>query len=776
MFTEVTQLNYQKANGHEYIWNTGESSKCLLAGATLGSSVIRVRFMRGTQLDESRYQLAVTGGGMGTPGTLPYHSWMVAKGDEQWPNYFSEAEARTVLEPYLQGFAISPTSMRLTRPLASEEHIYGLGERTGSMDKRGQAFPVWNIDPHKGHDEHTVNMYTSIPFYLGLTVDDGRAYGILIDHTGRVEMDIGKTNEAEVSITVQGDSLIAYFFVGPTPADVMRQYTELTGRMPLPPRWAIGYHQCRWGYMNEQDVQQVATEMRKRNHPCDAIWLDIDYMNGYRDFTWDAERFPRPEQLTEYLHAQGMRLVTIIDPGVKIDENYFVYQQGMEEDYFCRYKDGKLFEGNVWPGACVFPDFSESRVRTWWGNLYQGLLDQGVEGVWNDMNEPALTNMMIVDEPVPTLESNTMPDNVLHRAGGDQPEGPDGPSELHKFFHNAYGMQMARASYEGLQRLWPGSRPFVLTRSGTGGVQRYAAIWTGDNWSRWEDILMAIPMCLNIGMSGIAFVGVDIGGFWEACNGELLVRFAQLGALLPFCRNHSAKDNPDQEPWTFGEPFESAYRTAIETRYRLLPYLYSLFHQAATSGAPVIRPLYYHYPQDEQAISVEDEFLVGDTLLSAPIYQEGVISKSVYLPEGIWLDYWSGAEYPGAGWSDIEASLEHWPLFIRGNSILPSGPVMQFTGQYPTDPLTFTCYMAIDGLASYTLYEDDGSTLTYQSGTFAQTSISCRVLEDFVTVEIEEQFNNYRPQREEYAIIIHVGGKTLQQKVKAGQGKIVIRL
>ena len=776
MFTEVTQLNYQKANGHEYIWNTGESAKCLLAGAILGSSVIRVRFIRGTQLDESRYQLAATGAGEATPGTLPYHSWMVAKGDEQWPNYFSEAEARTVLEPYLQGFAISPTSMRLTRPLASEERIYGLGERTGSMDKRGQAFPVWNIDPHKGHDEHTVNMYTSIPFYLGLTVDDGRVYGVLIDHTGRVEMDIGKTNEAQVSMTVQGDSLIAYFFAGPTPADVMMQYTELTGRMPLPPRWAIGYHQCRWGYMNEQEVQQVAAEMRKRNHPCDAIWLDIDYMNGYRDFTWDAERFPRPEQLTEYLHAQGMRLVTIIDPGVKIDEKYFVYQQGMEEDYFCRYKDGELFEGNVWPGACVFPDFSESRVRTWWGNLYQGLLDQGVEGVWNDMNEPALTNMMIVDEPVPALESNTMPDNVLHRAGGDQPEGPDGPPVLHKFFHNAYGMEMARASYEGLQRLWPGSRPFVLTRSGTGGVQRYAAIWTGDNWSRWEDILMAIPMCLNIGMSGIAFVGVDIGGFWEACNGELLVRFAQLGALLPFCRNHSAKDNPDQEPWTFGEPFESAYRTAIETRYRLLPYLYSLFHQAATSGAPVIRPLYYHYPQDEQAVSVEDEFLVGDTLLSAPIYEEGVISKSVYLPAGIWLDYWSGAEYPGAGWSDIEASLEHWPLFIRGNSILPSGPVMQFTGQYPTDPLTFTCYMAIDGLASYTLYEDDGSTLTYQSGTFAQTSISCRVLEDFVTVEIEEQFNNYRPQREEYEIIIHVGGRTLQQKVKAGQGKIVIRL
>ena len=376
----------------------------------------------------------------------------------------------------------------------------------------------------------------------------------------------------------------------------------------------------------------------------------------------------------------------------------------------------------------------------------------------------------------PALESNTMPDDVLHRAGGDQPYWARWSARTAQVLHNAYGMEMARASYEGLLRLRPDSRPFVLTRSGTAGVQRYAAIWTGDNWSRWEDILMAIPMCLNMGMSGIAFVGVDIGGFWEASNGELLVRFAQLGALLPFCRNHNAIGNPDQEPWALANHLKvpivppsklatGSYPTCIPSSTRPLP-----------RGAPVIRPLYYHYPQDEQAVSVEDEFLVGDTLLSAPIYQQGVTSKSVYLPEGIWFDYWNGAEYPGAGWSDIEAHLEHWPLLIRGNSILPSGPVMQFTDQIPTDPLTFTCYMATDGLASYTLYEDDGSSLAYQNGTFAQTSISCRVLEDFVTVEIEEQFNNYRPQRQEYEIIVHVGGKTLQQKVKAGQGKIVIRL
>src|SRR5579859_482498 len=288
MFTEITQQRYQSKSEREYIWNAEEGADCLLAGAILGGEVIRVRCIRGIQLEKSRCQLPDDGAG----ATLPYHSEIVAKGDEQWPDYFSEAEARVILEPYLQGFAVSPTAMRLVRPLASQERIYGLGERTGNMNKRGQAFPIWNIDPQKGHNPQTETMYTSIPFYLGLTLNDGRAYGILIDHTGRVEVDMGKTTEAQASMTVEGDSLVVYFFSGPTAADVMRQYSELTGHMPLPPRWATGYHQCRWGYTSEQAVRQVAAQLRERSHPCDAIWLDIDYMHDYRNFTWDPDRFP----------------------------------------------------------------------------------------------------------------------------------------------------------------------------------------------------------------------------------------------------------------------------------------------------------------------------------------------------------------------------------------------------------------------------------------------------------------------------------------------------
>jgi len=778
VFTKITQPRYLKTLEREHVWSTEDNGQTgLLIGVMLGSEIFRVRFQRADQLDEKRYQLADGG-----EDTLPYHSWVVAKGDEQWPTFETEASPQALLEPYLQGFASTHTELRLARPLASEERIFGMGERTGDMNKRGQAFPIWNVDPALHHNISTPTMYTSIPFYISFQPDTGRAYGVLADHTGRVEMDMGKTYESEASITVEGDNLIVYFFAGPTPADILRQYTELTGRLQLPARWALGYHQCRWSYMSAQQVLDVASRLRERNHPCESIWLDIDYMNGYRNFTWNPKAFPNPQQMLDKLHERNLHLVTIIDPGTKVDEEYSVYQQGMQENYFCSYENGEVFKGDVWPGACVFPDFSQSKVRGWWGSLYQVLLDQGVDGIWNDMNEPALTNFlshvretedMGIEDP---MHGKTMDNTVLHCAGDGHPTSIDGPPVLHKFFHNAYGMEMARSSYEGLLRLRPNSRPFVLTRSGTAGVQRYAAVWTGDNTSQWDHILLAMRMCLNVGMSGVSFVGADIGGFWDTSNGELLVRFAQLGAFMPFCRNHNAMNNPDQEPWGFGESYEGAFRKAIETRYQLLPYLYTLFQEASASGAPIMRPLYYHYPNDEQACDTETAFLVGNNLLSAPISNPNATGRDVYLPAGSWFDYWDNTEYPGNSTSNIPAPLDRWPLLVRGNSILPTGPILQYADQPSTAPLTFTCYMATDGQASYTLYEDDGNTQAYRNGAFAQTSISCRVDGDEVTVRIDEQHRGYKPQREEYEIIVRVGGRVLRQRMKSERGTVVIRL
>jgi alpha-glucosidase len=773
MFTDMLHLHYQGRQGQEFIWRSGSdsSSSCLFAGIVLSDDLVRIRCIRGAVVDEARYCLVDN-----LPGTLPYHSWSVARGDEAWPDVpLTEEQARARLEPYVSGFSLSATAIRLSRPLAALERIYGLGERTGSMNKRGQTIEVWNIDPPQQHSSRTEAMYTSIPFYLALDLEQGRSSGTLIDHAGRVTLDLGQTNQAEAAITLAGDSLVAYFFAGPTPADVLRQYTELTGHLPLPPRWALGYHQCRWGYESEAQVREVVARLRTGRHPCDTIWLDIDYMNVFRDFTWDKQQFPQFQQMISDFHDQGLHVVTIVDPGIKIDEDYPVYQQGAANDYFCLAQNGEVFTGKVWPGLCAFPDFSRTDVRNWWSTLLEQWLSNGIDGIWNDMNEPALLRP-VGEPPATPPRALTMSEEVLHRAGGAEPTGPDGPPVSHALFHNAYGQQMARTAYEAQQHLHPDRRPFSLTRAGTAGVQRYAAVWTGDNSSLWEHIPLAITMCLNLNMSGVAFVGVDLGGFWGESSGELLVRFTQLGALLPFCRNHNAKGDHAQEPWAFGEPFESAHRQAIEQRYRLLPYLYTLFHEAATTGTPIIRPLYYHYGQDREAVAVEDAFLLGDALLSAPIYKPGASSRQVYLPAGTWFDFWDGTPYNGSNWQKIAAPLERWPLLVRANSIVPSGPVMQHTGERPTDPLTFTCFLTTGGQSSITLYEDDGTTLAYQRGNFALTTIHCQADSTQVIVEIEEQHKNYRPERQWYQIVVLLNGQRLTQRVQAGQGKIISNL
>lgn len=759
------QRTYLRQEGLEHIWKHGHG---YLFGARLVPDIIRVRYAR--TLDSARYQLVDE-----QEGTLPYHSWGVIKGDEHWPISISTPAE---LEPYLETFADDGTTITLRRPLAEDEHLYGLAERNAPLDNRGTSFPIWNSDPGETRDHHDVSsMYTSIPFYIGIHASTGQAYGLLIDHYGRIEMDMGRSETHIAQMSLQDESMVVYYFAGPTISEVLRQYTDLTGRMPLPALWTLGYHQCRWGYTTEQRVEEITTTMREHQHPCDSIWLDIDYMQGYRAFTWNNETFPDPEAMTQRVHERGFKLVTIIDPGVKIDENYVPYQEMLERDYLCRYPDGQPAEGNVWPGVCNFPDFSRQEVRDWWGQKYGQLLDIGVDGIWNDMNEPALTNFVPESMTSLPIKENTLNNSVMHRAGGEEPTNPDGPAQPHSLFHNAYGLQMIRASYEGLLHLRPDTRPFVLSRSGTTGVQRYAAIWTGDNRSTWENIPLAINMCLNAGLSGQAFVGADIGGFWDDTTGELLTRFAQLGAFMPFYRNHSNIHAHNQEPWAFGEPFESAYRQALETRYRFLPYLYTLFQQASEDGSPVMRPLFYHYAQDAQAYSAQDQFLVGDRLLSAPIVTESATSRSVYLPAGTWFDFWTGTTtYNGGASAEIPAPLERWPLLVRENSILPTGPVMQYTGEKPCDPLTFTCYMTENGEASYTLYEDDGHSRAYTQGAFALTTLTCKIEDGDITVSLNEKHEGYTPAREFYEIVVHLNGQTLQQRVKAGQGSRTFKL
>ncbi len=769
MFTATQPVHYNGNEAQEYIWLNGETpetSACLFAGSLLGDEIVRVRFLHTAYPEGLRFQLVDE-----REGTLPYHSWIVATGDETWPTQH-DSEAQSLLAPYFQGFAYSDNQLRWTRALPEHENFYGFGEHTKAMNKRGEFLPLWNWDPDMGHGPQTGRMYSEIPFFLSISPTTGNATGLLVDHTGNTEMDMGHSNATQVQITVQGDSLTFYFFAGPTPADVLRQYTDLTGRMPMPPRWALGHHQGRWSYFTDQEVRAITTQFRERNHACESLWLDIDHMDGFRTFTWNTKTFPDPTKLNQDMLEQGFHLIPVINPGIKADRDYVVYQQGLAHGYLCRKQGGDLFMGTAWPDDCNFADFSRSDVRKWWGDLFHGFLQQGIAGSWNDMNEPSQATM--IEKKYNKRTQKTFSDDVMHIASGENITGPDGPPILHKFFHNAYGLQMARAMREGTQRFAPDKRPFVLSRSGTAGIQRYSATWTGDNSSWWEHISLAIRMCLNMGISGQPFMCANIGGFWENCTGELLVRFAQLGAFLPLCWNHNATGNVPQEPWAFGEPYESAYRKAIEQRYRLLPYLYNVFHEASVNGTPIIRPIFYHYWQEQAVYDVEDAFLVGESLLTAPITTEGAKSRQVYLPQGTWVNYWNGTHYQGGKAYEIAAPLDQWPLFVRGNSILASGPMMQFIGQHETDPMTLTCYMVNEGKATVTLYEDDGNSMAYQRGAFASTVITCQIAGEQVTVDIEEQHDNYHPPRTTYEVIVKSGEHTLQKRVSAGQGNVTV--
>jgi alpha-glucosidase len=569
------------------------------------------------------------------------------------------------------------------------ERYFACGERTAGLEKTGSFQVFWNVDPPSGHTAAFNNLYTSIPFALSLR--DGRAHGLLLDSTHRVEFDLGKADPERATFRAAGGDLVYYVFCGPSPGDVLDRYTALTGRTPMPPLWALGNQQSRWSYASADELRAVAAGFRDRAIPCDVLYLDIDYMDGYRVFTWDRSRFPDPAGLIAELREQGFRLVVIVDPGVKVDEASAVYAEGRDRDFFCVTREGEEYNNVVWPGLCAFPDFTNPATREWWGDLHRGLLDAGVAGVWCDMNEPSLF--------VPA--QSTMPPDVVHPGGGR--------ARHHAEVHNAYGSLMAQATREGLARARPDARPFVISRSGYAGLQRHALQWTGDNSSWWEHLWMTMPQLQNLGLSGIAWAGVDVGGFYGDADGELLARWTELGVFQPFCRNHSAIDTASQEPWAFGEPYESVCRDMLRLRMRLLPYLYTLFEECHRTGAPILRPLLFEHPDDVATYSADDEFLVGSALLVAPITRPGIEHRHVYLPAGTWSHWWTGERVDGPAHVLAHAPLGRPALYVRANTPVPLGPELSHVGERVPDPLTWLVHPAADALSgSGSLYEDAG--------------------------------------------------------------------
>jgi alpha-glucosidase len=593
----------------------------------------------------------------------------------------ADADGRPLLTDVAVGQ--TPEGWFLWQAAAPPEMVfYGLGEKTAALNLAGRSFELWNCDP-SGYDRGDDPIYMSVPFWMGLI--DGRAVGVFYDNAHRAWIDFGES----VTYRTAGGEMRFYVMVG-TPARVLEQYTLLTGRMALPPLWALGLHQSRWSYYPEARVRELATEYRRHEIPCDAIHLDIHYLDDYRCFTWNRERFPEPKALLDDLHAQGFKVISIIDPGIKIDPGYAIDTEGLAQDAFVKYPDGQRFVGPVWPGDCHFPDFTDPAVREWWGGLYAGLLEDGLDAFWNDMNEPAL-----ITRP----EDKTLPDSVRH-------DGDGHPAD-HAALHNVYGMLMARASVEGLARLRPERRPFILSRAGWAGLQRYAAHWTADNKSTWDHLRLSIQMVLNLGLSGIPLTGPDVGGFTGEPSPELFARWVQVGAFMPFFRIHSMIGSPPQEPWTFGPDVEVIARRYIEWRYRLLPYLYTAVWQAAQTGMPIARALSLVYPDDPATYTLDDEFLFGDSLLVAPVVEEGATSREVYLPAGGWVDFWTGEQHDGPRRITRDAPLDTLPLFARAGSVIPLWPVMPYVSGKRPEALALRVYL---GEGESTFYEDDGES------------------------------------------------------------------
>jgi alpha-glucosidase len=583
-----------------------------------------------------------------------------------------------------------------TKTCAPDESFFGLGDKPTEFNLRGKRLKNWNTDAYS-FQWNQDPLYRSIPFYI--SVNDGIAHGIFFDNTFKSQFDFGAEDRTKTSFWADGGELQYYYIHGPHMMDVVKSYHTLTGTHPMPPLWALGYHQCRWSYYPEAKVRKIAKGFRENQIPCDGIYLDIDYMDGYRCFTWNRKYFPDPKKMISELAADGFKTVVIIDPGIRVDDNYSVFKEGKEKKYFCRRSDDYFMEGHVWPGRCQFPDFTNPEVREWWGGLFDELVQMGVAGVWNDMNEPAV------------FGAGTFPDDVRHQY--------DGYRGSHRKAHNIYGMQMVRSTYEGLRKIMKNKRPFTITRAGYSGVQRFSSVWTGDNVASWEHLKLGNIQCQRLSISGIPFCGTDIGGFSGEPDGELFTRWIQMGTFSPFMRAHSAGDTKEREPWSFGEPFTAINRKFIELRYRLIPYLYSTFWEHHRYGFPILRPIVMHEQDTQLNHFRQDEFTYGDKILVCPVMEPGQIKRNVYLPKGKWYNFWTYEVVDGGKEVSVDTPLETMPVFVKAGSVIPEYPVMQYVGQKEIEEVKLNIYYTDYEVNSF-LFEDYGETFAYEQDIYLE--------------------------------------------------------
>jgi len=617
---------------------------------------------------------------------------------------------------------------------------FGFGEKTGPLNKLGKRLTMWNTDMpyHKAYDP----IYSSIPFTVVLR--EGRAYGLFFDNPCRCYFDVGATHPGLFSYKVEKGELDLYIINGPSVKEVVQRYTLLTGRTPLPPRWSLGFQQSRWSYMNDSEVREIAEELRKRDIPCDVIHMDIHYMDRYRVFTFDKERFPDPLSLSRELSEKGIRLVSLIDPGIAKADDYDLYQEGRSKGHFCKDKKGGEFNSRVWPGKVAFPDFSMPEVEKWWEDLQKRLTDAGISGVWNDMNEPSCWSVDVRTKNYMLPLHPIRKPKMFHYDGGR--------NTPHLCFRNVYGQHLCRACRQGLKKHLPRERPFVITRAGYAGIQRYAAMWTGDNSSAYSHLALSIPMLLNLGLSGVSFSGPDIGGFMWNCSAELFARWVELGAFYPFCRNHTAVRTRRQEPWKFGREVEDIAREYIKLRYKLHPVMYTLMRESYETGAPVLRPLFYEFQDDHGSAEIEDQCMFGPFMMLAPVVKKKARKRNVYLPPGKWYDFWTGERFAGPKMMEREAPLDLLPVYVREGGIIFQWPSRESLDGATPERLIADFYPAPGIASEWTLYDDDGISDEHEQGAYVKRRFRMESDERKTRIVVGKAEGDYRPGNKELVI------------------------
>lgn len=609
--------------------------------------------------------------------------------------------------------------------------LYGGGEVAGPLLRNGQSIKLWNTDSGAYSVDNGKRLYQSHPWVMGVR-PDGTSFGILFDTPYKAKL---TTTDERINFETEGELFRIFVIDRESPQAVIKGLAELIGTMPMVPRWALGYQQCRFSYTPASRVIEVADTFRIKRIPCDVMWMDIDYMDGYRIFTFNPQTFPDPAALNRDLHIRGFHSAWMIDPGAKVDSTYFVYKSGTANDVWVKTAQGKEFHGDAWPGTCAFPDFTQPKTVRWWADLYKDFLDKGVDGVWNDVNEPQISN-------TPT---GTMPEDNKHLGGDKIPAGP------HLKYHNVYGYLMVKASREGIMKARPQNRPFILTRSNFLGGQRFAATWTGDNASWESHMTMSVPMILTLGLSGQPFSGADVGGFLFNPDADLFGRWMALGAFYPFSRGHACAGTINKEPWAFGQKVEDVSRMALERRYVLLPYYYTLLHEASETGMPIMRPVFFADPKDTLLRAEEQAFLIGENLLVVPEW-----AQNPALPKGIWRNL---SLIPGDDKDSYQAKLK-----IRGGAIIPTGKIIQNTNEKSLDPLTLLVCLDEKGEAHGTLYWDEGDNWSFKDGNYSfQHFTAIRTADNKVQVKITQKKGKYITENNDMAIVKIITDKGIYQ-------------